>query len=255
MRNPVLQSRARRLARAIGLSMLLWGLLLANSASGQDPSGLEAPSAISEPVGSDQPIPKKYKSWSLFLVCNPRWVMPDSSDVSPEGGSDLRSLYLQFQAFGRTLGPKHVAVWFWSENVQSEGVPREIYTTVDVKRSAAFCAHLDLPPSEGPYVVVTTEYPGAAQLSEYPDTFGELENRYVLALNGMGAREAMEVLKDLANQIREDQLSETELGSEGYWRRWRQIFETLQSSLVGLSERTRVAFNTQFFTVELSPEG
>lgn len=237
MRRLLLGQGARRLSRAVGLSILLCGLLFAHSARAQ---------AISELVTSDQPIPEEYKSWSLFLVCNPSWVVP-------EGESNLESLYNQFQAFGRALGPEHVAVWFWSREWSWDD-QEELHTAVDVVRSSAFCSFLDLPLADSPYVVVTTEYPGEGRVSSYPESFQKPKNFYVLALNGVQASEATEVLTRLADQILAERLTEINSGSEEYWRRWQQIFETLQSGLVDFSKRIRVTLDTQFFTVELSPE-
>lgn len=228
---------ASRLSRATVLCIVVCGLLFARSLRAQ---------AVSELVTSDQPIPEDCKSWSLFLICNPAWVVP-------EGASNLESLYSQFQAFGGVLGPEHVAVWFWSRE-WSWDEQEELHTAVDVVRSSAFCSLLDLPLGDSPYVVVTTEYPGEARVSTYPETFHKPENFYVLALNGVPASEATELLTRLANQIVAERLTEVDLGSEGYWRRWQQIFESLQSGLVDFSKTIRVTLNTQFFTVEMSPE-
>src|SRR6266581_8603865 len=56
------------------------------------------------------PIPKDpYKTWSLFLINNPQWVVAESNDK-------VKRLYDQFQAFGRAIGRYNVAVWFWSQD-------------------------------------------------------------------------------------------------------------------------------------------
>ena len=96
MHNRVLRSEAGSLSRAVALGVLPCGLLFVRAAPAQE---------ISELVTSDQPIPEHYKSWSLFLVCNPAWVVP-------EGESNLESLYTRFRAFGQALGPEHLAVCF-----------------------------------------------------------------------------------------------------------------------------------------------
>lgn len=202
--------------------------------------------AISELVTSDQPIPQEYKSWSLFLVCNPQWVVP-------EGESALETLYSRFQAFGRALGPEHVAVWFWSRP-WSWSDQEELHTAVDVVRSSAFCSQLDLPLSESPYVVVTTEYPGEGKVSTYPESFKIPENYYVMTLDGVEMTEATDLLTRLAERIVDERLDTLDPTSEGYWRRWQQIFERLQSGLLDFSKRIRVSIHTQFFTMELSPE-
>jgi hypothetical protein len=75
-------------------------VLTGGHAYGQDIAPLSGPKA---------PIPKDYKTWSLFLVNNPQWVVAESNDK-------VRKLYDQFQAFGRAIGRDNVAVWFWSQN-------------------------------------------------------------------------------------------------------------------------------------------
>src|SRR5262245_29698848 len=63
-----------------------------------------------EVVRSTQEIPRgSYKTWSLFLICNPNWVQPDKS-------RDLENLYWRFRAFGDAIGPDNLAVWFWTKD-------------------------------------------------------------------------------------------------------------------------------------------
>src|SRR5215510_10002830 len=86
---------------------------------------------------SGEPIPQSYKSWSLFLVNNPQWLVSESNEK-------IKKLYNQFEAFGRAIGDDHVAVWFWSKKALQDP---SYYKAVDVTRSAAFCKKLNLPPS------------------------------------------------------------------------------------------------------------
>ena len=59
------------------------------------------------PVVDKQPIPREgFKTWSLFLVTNQDWLVPVNA-------SRLQELYDRSQAFGRTIGADHAAVWFW----------------------------------------------------------------------------------------------------------------------------------------------
>ena len=53
-------------------------------------------------VTSEDEIPKDpRKSWSLFLVCNPSWLLPENS-------ARLQNLRQQFDAFGEAIGPDHL---------------------------------------------------------------------------------------------------------------------------------------------------
>ena len=190
----------------------------------------------------EEAIPATFESWSLFLICNPQWLLPEAKDR-------LEALYHQFEAFGWAIGPAHAAVWFWSRPDLDD-----IRSAVDVVRSSAYCSLLDLPLGQSPYVVVTTDYPGEAMVGAYPDTFRKPDNFYVLALDGLEASEATTLLTELAERIVEERLEETNPASEDFWRTWQRSFEALRSTLVGFSNRIRVSFNTQFFTVEYDPE-
>jgi hypothetical protein len=108
-------------------------------------------------VAPPEAIPRNdYKTWSLFLVCNPAWL-------GPEKAPDLYSLYQQFEAFGRAIGDDHLAVWFWKSRI-AENDPK-IADKVDVERSVRFCRTFNLQPSSSPYVLVTTSYPDESHLA------------------------------------------------------------------------------------------
>jgi hypothetical protein len=64
-----------------------------------------------KPIEAGRAVPSQstlipLESWSLFLVCNLAWLGRGNTDK-------INVLYEQFQAFGRAIGPKHLAVWFW----------------------------------------------------------------------------------------------------------------------------------------------
>ncbi len=102
------------------------------SAAGQDAVELVSPTAQ---------IPRgMYKTWSLFLVCNPDWVAPDRS-------TDLANLYRRFKSFGDAIGRDNLAVWFWKRRVPVNDP--QLVENVDVARSAEFCRALGRAPREG----------------------------------------------------------------------------------------------------------
>jgi len=124
--------------------------------------------ALSEPK-RHEPIPREgYASWSLFLICNPAWLLQENQ-------AKLQDLYRQFRAFGRAIGPKHLAVWFWERS--PGGATPALGEYVDVDRSSQYCDSLRLLPSQSPHVVVMTTYPAPAQ----PFT----GDKVVLQLNGL----------------------------------------------------------------------
>ena len=112
-----------------------------------------APQDIAELVGPTDEIPRNsYRSWALFLVCNPDWVTERRS-------GDLANLYWAFKRFGDAIGPRNLAVWFWKEQMRVTD-PR-LGDNVNVARAAAYCSSLSLIPSRGPFIVITTGHPGA----------------------------------------------------------------------------------------------
>jgi hypothetical protein len=135
----------------------------------------------------EQSIPKGYKTYSLFLVCNPQWLDQDRS-------ADLHNLYLRFQNFGRAIGDDHLAVWFWkSEGRTSNG---ELAQDVDVERSVRFCQAWKLKPSEGPHVVVTSTYPKESDRSS-----GSPKDIAVYALGSMVPKDISALLAKLTDDL------------------------------------------------------
>lgn len=187
-------------------------------------------------------IPKEhYKSWSLFLISNPEWILPESEEK-------IRELYYRFKAFGDAIGPDHLAVWFWTQRPTGD-----FFKYVDVMRSSAFCSKLNLPPSKSPYLIITSEYPGAGTLSRYPESFFELKNVSVVELSELDASEITTVLASLADRILIEGLDGTDADSEDFWRGWQRSFESIRDNLVGLSKKVKLTINTTFFKVEIDP--
>jgi hypothetical protein len=108
-------------------------------------------------VTRKQSIPKHFKTYSLFLVCNPRWL-------DPAKNPGLLHLYRQFETFGRAIGDDHAAVWFW-KSTSYEHSDAALAQIVDVERSVRFCQAWKLTPSEGPHLVITSTYPDESHLS------------------------------------------------------------------------------------------
>ncbi|WP_116811342.1 hypothetical protein [Steroidobacter cummioxidans] len=182
-----------------------------------------------------QPIPLNgYKSWSLFLVCNPQWAKPQEAPK-------LRELYRQFLEFGQAIGDTHLAVWL----VASRSAPARI----DTARSVRFCENLNLPLADGPYVVVTGRYPGAA-LTEQPDTFvSDLGNHLVVSLNGLDAEQTTHLLETLAKQLEANDLQQRTVDSEAFWQALRSPFESTSDPVLrGVS----ATFKTSYFSTAIA---
>jgi len=92
-------------------------------------------------------IPVGYKTYSLFLVNNPQWLLPES-------GERLLKLFQSFQAFGDSIGRDHLAVWFLKNQqvrtfkidtpTSRELMKYALINNIDVTRSSAFCRILTL---------------------------------------------------------------------------------------------------------------
>jgi hypothetical protein len=157
-----------------------------------------------------------FKTWSLFLI-----ALAQSNDR-------IKSLYDQFEAFGGAIGPDNLAVWFWPENV----FPELLFKGVDVDRAAVFCTKLKLPPSGGPYILVTSDYPGEGLIDD-PSSFlpTPLKSYYSVSLNNKSADEIIQLLTSVADKITADRLSDLDSSSVGWWIWWRRMFEGIRGFL------------------------
>lgn len=195
------------------------------------PAGAQAPEPL---FGPDQAVPREYRSWSLFVVCNPAWLLEGRA-------SDLLTLYRQFEAFGHSIGPDNAAIWFWktADRGALSGDTR-LAALLDVSRSATYCAKYGLLPSEGPHVLVTTSYP--------EDPPGDYS---VLKLNGLQAADIGLLLSRLADQVLVTGLDQEELDSELSWRRLQDAAERVLSAGLGWIDRVSFAIDTKFFKLEI----
>lgn len=202
------------------------------------------------------PIPKdSYKSWSLFLINNPNWLVPKNNDK-------VKALYDAFEVFGDAIGPSHLAVWFQPaiggglmavpHDRSHPQTPGDTY--VDVIRCAAFCTKLNLPPGKSPYILVTTTYPGAALVTA-PESFPEdLTNFSVLEFGGEDASEIVQALTNLADRLVVNGLRNTNPQSRGFWETWQKTFEAGQSTIVGFVKSFRVTIKTSWFEASIIPQ-
>jgi len=141
-------------------------------------------------------IPEQgFKSWSLFLVCDPAWLHPEKQKA-------LLDLRLRYWLFGDTTGPGHAAVWFTKE--------ADPDSPLDTDRMRKYCEAFQLVPSEGPHIVVTTVH---------PDRGAATESKLVLALKG-SAEDAQRKLTKLNDLIGQQKLSQQEMDSEPWWAGW-----------------------------------
>jgi hypothetical protein len=190
--------------------------------------------AVEEVYTRDKPVPTGYKSWSLFLVCGPEWLLPQNKDR-------VTALYYQFLALGKTIGSEHAAVWFWIRRPQ--WATDAVIDNVDVERSIAYCQRFKLPPSNGPYVFTTTTY---------PDSASDTADHSTLALNGKSPAEIQKLLNALSDQLLIQGASKEGPNTEGFWRSQQAGFEAVQRSLGAFLSKVTFSIKTQWFEVKIN---
>ena len=168
------------------------------------------------------------------MINNPQWLVTESNEK-------IKSLYDQFEAFGEAIGPNQVAVWFWSGKTQRD---------VDVARSVEFCEKLKLPPSGGPYILVTSDYPGKGLMSD-PSSFlpAPLKSYYTVSLNNKSADEIMQLLTRIADKVTADRLADLDSSSTGWWSGWQRSFEGIRGFLS--NRQMTVSIKTPFSDVQI----
>lgn len=204
-------------------------------------AGQSAGQVLVELVSPTEQIPRgAYKTWSLFLVCNPDWVAPEKS-------ADLANLYRRFKFFGEAIGRDNLAVWFWKRRVPVSD-PR-LAENIDIGRSAEFCGALGRAPSQGPYLVVTTAYPDVAAFPK---------ERAIFELGGLQPVDVAKLLNTLTDQLvlqgRVDAAMAAARGSPAApptSSLWIRLLEGTRQSLIGFGCTVKLQIDTGFLSAEL----
>lgn len=180
-------------------------------------SNAEAGAAVEVP--RQQNIPHNYKSWSLFLVCNPSWVRT-------EGDRGISDLYKVFKTFGEAIGPQNAAIWFWKQ----KGRPAE--ANLDISRMSTFCEKYHVLPSKTPQVIVTTCDPNEAKA----------DNVVIVNLNS-NPEESAAALSKLTDQILLTGLNQRDLDENEKWRRFTTAAREVVTSVGCYLNKISFSFN------------
>jgi hypothetical protein len=222
------RGRPMRFTRLLAVALLLGG------------TDRAAAQAIAEVYPTEEISRGTYKTWSLFLVCNPGWVAPEKS-------ADLARLYWQFNGFGEAIGNDNLAVWFWKR--QAPTTDPKLAENVDVARSAEFCRALNLRPSKGPYLVVTNTYP---DVKAFP------ADRAIFELGGLKPAELTNALAGLTDELllqgKVDVAMSTARGPTAPAVEpslWIRLLEGTRQSLIGFGCTVKLQISTGIFTAEL----
>lgn len=119
----------------------------------------------------------------------------------------MGSIWIAFEAFGRSIGGTRVAVWF----LDADG-------RVDVDRCKSYCDRFDLNYNDGPYVVTT---------KKRPDLLGDNDEIVVLKLSGISAERIPAVLNVLERDLR----------ASGEIGRGRLLYEEVKHRILTAAER------------------
>lgn len=186
------------------------------------------------PVVGPEKIPAKFKSWSLFLVCNPAWL-------DPQKGPDFSELYTKYLGFGRAIGDDNAAVWFWRKPAYSITPDN-----VDVERSVRFCRAYNLKPSQSPYILVTYKYPDESAPKEKGDFA-------IFQLGNAPSPEITQILAKLTDDLllgHKVQSPETAAPPNLFIR----LLQSIQANNRDLGCRWTFSVKTAFITAEAKPQ-
>jgi hypothetical protein len=213
----------RRIAKVSALALLgLHLLVIWNLASLQAQQRFE--------VMPTEQIPRGYESWSLFLVCNPAWIIQNQDE-------GIATLFDQYRTFGDAIGPKNLAIWFWKEPA-----PEPTAELTDVSRSSEYCERFKLLPSKGPYVLVTTQHPDAQEVGDY----------FFVSLNGLPPQDSADLLAKLTDQLLVTGLDQPALDASTRWQRSLAAALAVVSSAGSYFNQVSFTFNTGFFKAEIA---
>jgi hypothetical protein len=189
-----------------------------------------------------EPIPRvirndaigEFKSWSLFLVCNPAWLLK-------ENNQKISELYEKFGAFGRAIGEENVAVWFWKKSPTDKN---RIADFIDEDRNSNYCKKFNLIPSESPHILVTTIYPDLDK--EYKP------NNYLsVKLHKMEPKNMTIIIEKLTDQILLRRINRADIDSESYWNSWKKSFDSIKRTLNNVGKKITVTIDAKFLNVEI----
>ena len=178
-------------------------------------------------------IPSDYESWSLFLICNPAWIVQSRDE-------GIGTLFDQYKAFGDAIGPRNLAIWFWREPA-----PEPSAELTDVSRSSEYCQRFKLLPSKSPYVLVTTQHPDAEEVGDY----------FFVSLNGLDPEDSAELLAKLTDQLLVTGLDQAGLDASTRWQRSLAAALAVVSSVGSYFDQVSFTFNTGFFKAEIAHSG
>jgi hypothetical protein len=197
-----------------------------------------------EIIPTDSVPGESFKSWSLFLICNPSWL----TDSSSKNIEDLHRAYL---GFGRAIGAHHVAIWFWKRKFFGDN---ELVQNMDADRNVAFCESYGLSPSQSPYIILTTTYP-----DEQNPALGTSSDFWTLPIGSLDNQGTINVLTSLTDQIFQTRAFDlnftNEIGSIVYWQEWMSILRRTAQNVGSFASSLEFSANTPIGEITIRSKG
>jgi len=184
--------------------------------------------ALSQVLTTER-IPPGYRTYSLFLICNPHWVLAN-------GDSGVGKLFNAYKVFGRAIGADNLAVWFLKE-----ASPVATTENTDIDRMSAYCQKFGLLPSATPQVVTTTRHPEDQDVGD----------RVVANLSGSAEDSAL-ALTDLTDQLLKTGVSQRALDVSEWGRRIGSAVSSALASTACYLNKVSVSINAGIFIAEIS---
>jgi hypothetical protein len=174
-------------------------------------------------------IPRSYESWSLFLICNPKWMLD-------KGDKGVVELFNAYKAFGAAIGEKNLAVWFWKKPAQTPTLEN-----TDIGRMVSYCQKYHLLPSKTPQVIATTNYPDEPKIANW------------VAVNlGTNAQDSASALTALTDQLLSTGLKQADLDENERWRRFITAGAAAINSVGCYLNKVSLSFNVGVAKVEMA---
>ena len=215
------------------------GALCVICAIGGMDSGVQAQAQALYNVLTYQEIPRicdqfctekrPYETWSLFLVCNPRWILES-------GDKGILDLFKAYRAFGRAIGEHNLAVWF----SHSPG-PIPTVENTDIERMSKYCVNFGLLPSQTPQVVTVTHYPDDENAG----------GKVVANLNG-DAADSARTLTDLTDELSKTGLNQSSLDENHWGSRVAASVSTAMSHAACYLNKVSFSIKTGVFNAEIA---
>jgi len=142
-----------------------------------------------------------FTSWSLFLICDPAWLQPESK-------ADIVALYNAYLSLVTAADERHAPLWAFSSATPWRA------TEINALQTKPYCDSLGVTPRQGPFLVITV-HP--------PETISPPDAKILLAFGGQRATAIARSLMTLVDHATDGGHFDALVGSDEWWRRWESL--------------------------------